>query len=210
MTSYLKTMLSGLRQWITAQKPDWSQNDETAANFIKGRPCYDTDPKMEYLVKDQTVTLEAMEGLADGWAALQLDSLIALEVGKTYNVTWDGKQYSVVSYIRRPMVFIGNLLILGGDDTGEPFFIATKSNSLSAVQGLGAGPHTFSIATMIPGETVPLPAKYLPQIPEEKLPPIPATIQRVGDPIILTDAQGVRWRLTVGTDGALTTEAVTE
>ena len=43
MTSYLKTMLSGLRQWITAQKADWSQNDETAANFIKGRPCYEDD-----------------------------------------------------------------------------------------------------------------------------------------------------------------------
>lgn len=104
MTSYLKTMLSGIKHWVTAQKADWSQNDETAANYIKGRPCYEDDS----------------------------------------------------------------------------------------------------------GMAVTLPAKYLPQIPEEKLPPIPATIQRVGDPIILTDAQGVRWRLTVGTDGALTTEAVTE
>lgn len=43
MTSYLKTMLAGLRQWITAQKADWSQNDETAANYIKGRPCYVDD-----------------------------------------------------------------------------------------------------------------------------------------------------------------------
>ena len=43
MTSYLKTMLAGLRHWVTAQKPDWSQNDETAANFIKGRPCYEDD-----------------------------------------------------------------------------------------------------------------------------------------------------------------------
>lgn len=41
MTSYLQTMLSGLRKWITAQKADWSQNDETAANYIKGRPCYE-------------------------------------------------------------------------------------------------------------------------------------------------------------------------
>ena len=93
MTSYLKTMLAGLRQWITAQKADWNQNDETAANYIKGRPCYDDDS----------------------------------------------------------------------------------------------------------GKAVPLPDKF-----------IPATIQRVGDPIILTDANGAKWRLTVGTDGALTTEAVTE
>ena len=43
MTSYLKTMLAGLRQWITEQKADWSQNDETAASYIKGRPCYEDD-----------------------------------------------------------------------------------------------------------------------------------------------------------------------
>ena len=43
MTSYLKTLLAGLRQWITEQKPDWNQNDETAANYIKGRPCYEDD-----------------------------------------------------------------------------------------------------------------------------------------------------------------------
>ena len=43
MMSYLQTMLAGLRQWITAQKADWSQNDETAANYIKGRPCYEDD-----------------------------------------------------------------------------------------------------------------------------------------------------------------------
>lgn len=39
---------------------------------------------------------------------------------------------------------------------------------------------------------------------------IPSTIQRTGDPVILSDANGAKWRLTVGTDGALTTEAVTE
>ena len=93
MTSYLKTLLAGLRHWVTAQKADWSQNDETAANYIKGRPCY--------------------------------------------------------------------------EDAS--------------------------------GMIVTLPDKFL-----------PVTIQRVGDPVILTDANGAKWRLTVGTDGALTTEAVTE
>lgn len=39
---------------------------------------------------------------------------------------------------------------------------------------------------------------------------IPKIIQRTGDPVVLSDANGAKWRLTVGTDGALTTEAVTE
>ena len=170
MTSYLKTMLAALRQWITAQKADWSQNDETAANFIKGRPCYDTDPKMEYLVKDQAVTLEALDGLPDGWAAFQMKTLIALEPGKAYNVTWDGKQYSVIGQsTESDAIFIGNTLLLGGEDTGEPFVITRVGNMLTFVFGLGAGSHTFSVATMMPGKPVPLPAKYLPTIPAKKV-----------------------------------------
>lgn len=172
MTSYLKTMLSGLRQWITAQKPDWNQNDETAANYIKGRPCYDTDPKMEYLVKDWAVTLEAMEGLPDGWAAFQLESLIALEYGKTYAVNWDGKLHSVVCQSFGDVIFIGNEILIGGEDTDEPFVIASINNTIG-VYGIGAGSHTFSVSTMA-SKTVPLPDKYLPPIPAEKLPTIPA------------------------------------
>lgn len=39
---------------------------------------------------------------------------------------------------------------------------------------------------------------------------ISSTIQRTGDPVILSDANGAKWRLTVGTDGTLTTKAITE
>ena len=96
-------------------------------------------------------------------------------------------------------IAIGNMFLIGGDYTGEPFGIARIGSMFSVCYGLGAGSHTFSVARMMPGETIPLPDKYL-----------PATIQRVGAPVILTDANGAKWRLTVGMDGALTTEAVTE
>lgn len=39
---------------------------------------------------------------------------------------------------------------------------------------------------------------------------IPDTIQRVGEPLYLTDSAGAKWQLVVGTDGTLTTTAVTE
>ena len=52
MTSYLKTMLAGLRQWITEQKPDWNQNDETKIDFIKNKPVEETeDDAMEMLAE---------------------------------------------------------------------------------------------------------------------------------------------------------------
>lgn len=197
MTSYLKTMLAGLRQWITAQKADWNQNDETAANYIKGRPCYETDPKMEYLVKDETVTLETLESLPGDWAIGKLATNISLEDGKTYTVTWDGKEYSVVGTSFEQTVIIGNMGLTGGDDTGEPFFLG-YTDAVFIVYGLGAGTHTFSVATMT-RQIIPLPAEY-----------IPSTIQRTGGPVILADSSGAKWRLTVGTDGTLTTEAVTK
>lgn len=172
MTSYLKTMLAGLRQWITAQKADWNQNDETAANYIKGRPCYETDPKMEYLIKDETVTLEAVEGAPGDWAVAKLSSPISLKAGKTYTVTWDGKEYSVVGTSVRQMVFIGNMLLAVGDDTGEPFTLVCDG-TIGRICGLGAGAHMFSVSTT-GRQIIPLPSKFLPIIPAEKLPEIPA------------------------------------
>lgn len=158
MTSYLKTMLAGLRQWITAQKADWSQNDETAANYIKGRPCYDTDPKMEYLVKDHTVTLEDIG--QGGWAATKQEPLFALEDGKTYEVTWDGKVYSAVGQNVHGDILLGNQFPIGGNDTGEPFLILFFQDGAFIIAGLGAGAHTFSVSTMT-SKTVQLPARYL-------------------------------------------------
>lgn len=146
MISYLKTMLSGLRQWVTAQKADWNQNDETAANYIKGRPCYDTDPKMEYLVKGQTVTLEAT-GQGD-WAVTENEPLFALEDGKTYEVTWDGKVYSAVGQNVHGDILLGNQFPISGNDTGEPFFFIVFLDGGISIAGLGAGAHTFSVSTM--------------------------------------------------------------
>ena len=39
---------------------------------------------------------------------------------------------------------------------------------------------------------------------------IPSTIQRVGQPLYLTDSAGAKWHLVVGTDGTLSATAVTE
>ena len=156
-----------------AIQADWNQNDETAANYIKGRPCYETDPKMEYLVKDETVTLETLKDLPGDWAIAVLATNISLEDGKTYTVTWDGKEYSVVGTLFKQTVIIGNMWLVGGDDTGEPFFLG-YTDAVFIVCGLGAGTHTFSVATMWPRQIIPLPSKFLPTIPAEKLPEIPA------------------------------------
>ena len=100
MTSYLKTMLSGIRQWITAQKADWSQNDETAANYIKGRPCYEDDSGKPVPLPDKYLPTIPAEKLPTIPAeklpteAVQYNS--KYERQKVY--TWDGNTDGLISF----------------------------------------------------------------------------------------------------------------
>ena len=101
MTSYLQTMLAGLRQWITAQKADWSQNDETAASYIKGRPCYEDDSgkpvplPAKYLPTIPAEKLPEIPAEKLPTEAVQYSTHTA-EVQKVY--TWDGNTDGLISF----------------------------------------------------------------------------------------------------------------
>lgn len=299
MISYLKTMLAGLRQWITAQKADWNQNDETAANYIKGRPCYEDDSgtvvplPAKYL---PTISVGKVSGLASVATSgkysdltgtptdiVRYDTLQSLtDAQKTRARTnigagtssFDGnynnltnvpckKVYSYGSYVTiwnssQPtetspagykflykntiadscqydtaiVSFKGKVAVTNYfttdytpakiidnygwcywgnaglwseefENTGEEWCVRIKNiNSSHSNAYLYYAPKeistfTRSIKTVDTIETL-----------DEEL--IPKTIQRTGDPVTLSDANGAKWRITVGTDGALTTEAVTE
>ena len=88
MTSYLKTMLNGLRQWITAQKADWSQNNETAANYIKGRPCYEDDSGKAVPLPAKYLPTIPAEKLPD-IPAEKLPSSLFSKVQKTFAGSFD-------------------------------------------------------------------------------------------------------------------------
>ena len=217
MNNYMKPIVSSLKQWVASQKADWNQNDETAANYIKGRPCYETDPQEVYLAKDETVTLETEGNEPDDWAVAKLASPIALEAGKTYTVTWDGEKYSVVGNTVGNVVAIGNMVVGGLDDTGEPFTIVCIG-AQSEVYGLGAGTHTFSVS-MTERKIIPLPSKFLPDIPAGKVqglasvatsgrysdlagkptfPTVPGDIVLYNTTQSLTDAQKTQARTNIG------------
>lgn len=88
MTSYLKTMLAGLRKWITAQKADWNQNDEMAANYIKGRPCYEDD-------SGKAVPLPAK--YLPPIPAEKLPTIPAEKLGKTFVIKCNTNSYTLFS-----------------------------------------------------------------------------------------------------------------
>lgn len=101
--------------------------------------------------------------------------------------------------------YIGNFS-LGysfGENTGENWLISARKSAY----GIYSNDSRLDSLANRPYEVIKQDSVQFTQLLEAY---IPSTIQRVGDPVILTDTNGAKWRLTVGTDGALTTEAVME
>ena len=139
---------------------DWSQNDETAKDYVKNRPFYTGDPVETVLVEESTVSFS---DTGDGLYGANFLSTIEATVGETYKVYWDGTVYECTCVDFSGNNMIGNLSIADfGSDTGEPFImqvvngrgiiIATKDTSAS---------HTFSISGFAQ-EVVKIDEKYLP------------------------------------------------
>ena len=147
-------------------QPDWNQNDETAADYVKNRPFYMGDPVEAVLVEESTASFEG------GFSEFQ--STFEATVGETYKVSWDGTAYECTCVASNYSLAIGNLSIIGrGSDTGEPFLMMiTNGRGIGIVVTDTSASHTFSISG-IAQEVVKIDEKYLPTIPTDKLPTIP-------------------------------------
>ena len=138
-------------------QPDWNQNDETAPDYIKNRPFY-TDGPVETVLLEET-TAEFTE--VNGGYSYELSNPLSLEVGQTYQVTWDGTVYECIGTVLDRDTILGNLSIVNaGEDTGEPFIYGfaeffTKDTSAS---------HTISISVYVP-RIIKIDEKYLPELP---------------------------------------------
>ena len=100
---------------------DWNQNDSTASDYIKNRPCYRTTGRIS-LLNNVEFNFEEINGLfISSW-----ETPIDIAAGNECFITWDGVEYKCVSgYLNgEGIVFVGNASIAGaGEDTGEPFII---------------------------------------------------------------------------------------
>ena len=142
-------------------QPDWNQNNDTAADYIKNRPFYTGDPSETVLVEESTVSFSG----SDGMYSAQIQSNFEATVGETYKVTWDGATYECVCVNFGNSLFIGNLSIMGaGSDTGEPFLMGIVNGSRIEIYTKDASAsHTISISGSI-AEVVQIPDKYISNI----------------------------------------------
>ena len=137
-------------------QPDWNQNDETAADYVKNRPFYTGDPVETVLLEESTVSF-ADDG---GVYMAELESTFSATVGDTYKVSWDGTVYecTCVDY-NGPA--IGNLSIEADyPDTGEPFIIYVLDGYIAICTKDTSASHTFSISGTV-APIVKIPAKYI-------------------------------------------------
>ena len=145
-------------------QPDWNQNDETAADYVKNRPFYAGDPVETVLVEESTATFTENNGLY----GVEFKSPFEATVGETYKVYWDGAAYecTCANFNEGNIPAIGNLSIIGaGSDTGEPFLMGVNNgNGISIVAADTSASHTFSISGFVPG-VIKIDEKYLPELP---------------------------------------------
>lgn len=99
-------------------QPDWSQNDESAAGYIKNRPFYECETEPVEILR-----LEDIEFYEGQYASTDT---INIEVGKKYIVNWDGTEYTCIASEFTGVPVIGNCSYLGGEGNGEPFLVASS------------------------------------------------------------------------------------
>ena len=157
-------MLNSDGKWKAMPKqvqPDWNQNDDTAADYVKNRPFYTGDPVETVLVEESTVTFED----AGGIYMASFPKTFEATGGETYKVSWDGTIYecTCVDYGGGVQLVIGNLSIVGeGSDTGEPFVMGIKNGEgiMIATADTSAS-HTISISG-VAAPVVKIDKRYLP------------------------------------------------
>lgn len=112
---------------------------------------------MDYLIPETTIEGSGLETVVDS----------CLVEGETYVVNWEGVDYTCVCRSVTAdgitIQVIGNEVILGGSDTGEPFGIGTalvEGNKVAMIQAIddSVTSCTFSIKSRV---CVPIPAQYL-------------------------------------------------
>ena len=143
-------------------QPDWNQNDETAADYVKNRPFYTGDYVENVLVEESTVPFAPSNGIYMG----ELESTFSPTVGETYKVSWDGTTYERTCVNFNGLSVIGNLSLMGpGSDTGEPFLVVFNNRRIKIGTADTSASHTISISNYIES-VVKINPKYLPMASE--------------------------------------------
>ena len=146
-------------------QPDWNQNDETAADYVKNRPFYTGEPVFTEIIPEQTYTLSPY-----GNFTIYMDTSgtypYSLEPDKEYIVTYNGTIHEFTSDNLDGAGAVGdsNPLITGSEPT-TPFMIAAGRGILQIIDYTGNTEVTFKIDGY-KTEIKQVDLKYIPELPK--------------------------------------------
>lgn len=133
---------------------DWTQNDETAADFVKNRPCYTEWKAGTYF----DVTLDKETATQDGvffyridnneinWDMLDKTDNQLFVRGRKYNIVFDGVTYT--STAGNDMIGNGHLYYDELEDNGMPFVLSAGNGVTLACKT--AGEHNIKVTGEVP------------------------------------------------------------
>lgn len=138
-------------------QPDWNQNDETADDYIKNRPFYDS--KMSARLLNGNLKFTSDNNLYIAKPTFEHDFII----GETYTVKFNGRTYRCNAIkINDYWYALGNLSLINmGENTNEPFVIEKQSSGYSIKTNISKS----NISVEITGNTMiatKIPERYLP------------------------------------------------
>lgn len=128
---------------IPGVQSDWNENDEKSLAFVKNRPFYDGIPVVTEIIPETTFTFSNSDGYM---ISLLPENFIPTE-GETYNVSWDGTEYTCVGSMLESMTCFGNLSIMDNrlEDTGEPFIFIYQVRCMAGTMDTSTAEHTIGI-----------------------------------------------------------------
>ena len=162
MNEFTRTIINGLKAYIQKSRGNWNQNDETAVDYIKNRTHW-SEVSLVKILPETTVDI------ASNYK--KISNNITLELGKTYNVIFNGKEYECIAWFNGEAILIGNGSIYGGTDVasgnvggnGEPFSCDSYENGTFYLNVFASGTYTIKISGK--DEVIhKIDKKYLPEI----------------------------------------------
>lgn len=179
----LKSVLGGADEYVPVSTPDWQQNDENAADYVKNRTHW-----IEGVQKEIPLAYKFTDTDSDGVPNIcQLTALPYFELGKAYIVNWNGVDYEVtgqdtgaLTNNELPGVLLGNADVYSlnastsAANTGEPFAIVGYTEYIASYRGMygdidtADGALDFTVSVREKDETPEyhqIDPKYIPDMP---------------------------------------------
>lgn len=138
-------------------QPDWNQDDQSADDYIKNRPFYDS--KMSARLLNGMFKFTSDNNLYIAKPTFEYDFII----GETYTVKFDGRRYKCNTIkINDYWYALGNLSLINmGENTNEPFVIEKQSSGYSIKTNISKSNISVEVTGNVMIATK-IPERYLP------------------------------------------------